>query len=349
MSKQEYLEILKRLPEILPCTVEMANANSIIPIFDGDYLIKNDSHEISLTGSIFFKWFPVMGAHFWGKTDLLFEEIISIEKLTSCEIIVQGSSLGYIFITNTDSKYKGQKNETIIQGTLLPPTIKGDKTIPVEKIIFSVPNLREFLGDSVKKSSKEQIKPFKNRILLETDKYQITLDKCHDFKERSESLTKNGGYNILYGGEIISKKGSITHDNSKDIILCLNTFLTFLNGRQTSALFIQGIFANELIWQDYTCYNVDIYKSVNSWPQNFSFTDFNGIWNNFISLWQDPDDKAFLKSLVHWYTESNSLTGSIEGSIIMSQTALELIYNWWIVENKKIIVGKDSENICASN
>ena len=41
--------------------------------------------------------------------------------------------------------------------------------------------------------------------------------------------------------------------------------------------------------------------------------------------------------------------GFSEGSIIMAQTALELLYNWWIIENKKIIIGKDSENINASN
>jgi hypothetical protein len=33
----------------------------------------------------------------------------------------------------------------------------------------------------------------------------------------------------------------------------------------------------------------------------------------------------------------------------MAQTALELLYNWWIIENKKMILGKDSENINASN
>ncbi|MGB4568690.1 MAG: hypothetical protein WBH96_06955, partial [Dysgonamonadaceae bacterium] len=46
-----------------------------------------------------------------------------------------------------------------------------------------------------------------------------------------------------------------------------------------------------------------------------------------------------------WYVEANSNAGFSEGSIILAQTALELIYNWWIVENKKIILGKDSENI----
>ena len=45
----------------------------------------------------------------------------------------------------------------------------------------------------------------------------------------------------------------------------------------------------------------------------------------------------------------NKNSGFVEGSIIMAQTALELLYNWYIVENKKILLGKDSENINAAN
>ena len=33
----------------------------------------------------------------------------------------------------------------------------------------------------------------------------------------------------------------------------------------------------------------------------------------------------------------------------MAQTALELLYNWYIIENKKLLIGKDSENINAAN
>ncbi len=47
--------------------------------------------------------------------------------------------------------------------------------------------------------------------------------------------------------------------------------------------------------------------------------------------------------------EANGNTGFSEGSIMMAQTALELLYNWWIIERKKIIIGKDSENINTSN
>jgi hypothetical protein len=52
---------------------------------------------------------------------------------------------------------------------------------------------------------------------------------------------------------------------------------------------------------------------------------------------------------IHWYIEANCNSGFVEGSITMVQNALELLYNWLIVEKYKIIKGEDSKNISASN
>jgi hypothetical protein len=73
------------------------------------------------------------------------------------------------------------------------------------------------------------------------------------------------------------------------------------------------------------------------------------LWEQFSTLWKDNNNKNFLISAIHWYVEANGNSGFTEGAIIMTQTALELLYNWWIIESKKMIVGKDSENISAAN
>ncbi|WP_394991834.1 hypothetical protein, partial [Emticicia sp.] len=39
----------------------------------------------------------------------------------------------------------------------------------------------------------------------------------------------------------------------------------------------------------------------------------------------------------------------IDGAIILGQTALELVYNWWIVENKQMIIGDDAKDLSAAN
>lgn len=162
-------------------------------------------------------------------------------------------------------------------------------------------------------------------------------------------MEEKGGYVILLNGEISSKKGAMFYKDLSDVFHCLNSFLTFLNGRRTSSIFKHGIFEDNVIWSDYNDYHIDIHKFSPNWPQKHSIEGISELWRNFSNLWNNDNDKGFLITVIHWYIESNKGSGFTEGAIIMAQTALELIYNYYIVERKKIILGKDSENINASN
>ena len=348
MTKDELLEMYKDLPEINPISVDMTQANAPIKIYDGVFILKNGLNEIKIDGNIAFDWFPNSGAHFYGKPVLDTHELFKISNgLNSFTIIIDGLEFGQGFITNTN--FGSFNNDSFIKGTLSQQAVLGDKSISVNKILFSIPNLREFHGLPVKSITERNFSISMNRLMFEDDNYVITIDKCNDYKDRKNSLEEKGGYIVLYAGELTCKKGSISHSDTQEVFHCLDTFLSFLNGRRTSALFIKGIHDNEVVWCDYTYYFTDPYKAVQSWPQRHSVIGLNELWKNFKLIWQDKDDKNFLTSLIHWYVEANGHAGFSEGSIILAQTALELIYNWWIIEKKGMILGKDTESISASN
>lgn len=348
MTKDELMEIHKEIPHMIDSSIEMTEANSSIKVFEGEFIIRNDKHEIKLNGCLYFEWVPDTGACFFGETEF---ETIKLAKISGeielFKIIINGLEFGEGYITNT--KFIDLSNVSFLKGTLQGLAVLGDKSIPVEKLRFSIPNLRGFHGIPVKKLTATNLSISKGRIRLENDNYVILIDKSPNYKKLKESLEEKGGYIILYGGELTSKKGAIKFEDSKDIIHCLDTFLNFLNGRRTAALFIQGIYEDQIKWCDYSDYTVDTFKFVPSWPQKHSIKGINELWQAFSKIWKDNDDKNFLTILVHWYVEANSHSGFSEGSIVMAQTALELLYNWWVIENKKIIVGKDSENISAAN
>lgn len=348
MTKEDLLNESKGIPEIIESSIEMAEANSPIKIYEGEYLLKSDTAEIKVNGIITFDWVANSGAHFSGKTEFEPSQYKAFSNpISEYKIIIDGLEFGNGFITKNSfgSNFEG----SFIKGTLSQQVVFGDKSIPVEKIIFSVPNLIDLHGLPVKNKTSKNFSISMSRLRLENDNYIICIDKCSDYKNRQESLKEKGGYIILYYGELTNKKGPLKLENIKDVFHCLDTFLTFINGRRTSAMFLQGIFKGEIIWCDYTNYFVDPYKSVQSWQQRLSISGLNELWQKFSSLWKDRDDKNFLTSAIHWYVEANGNRGFSEGSIIMAQTALELLYNWWIIEDKKLIVGKDSENISASN
>lgn len=348
MAEDETLEMLKEVPEINPFSVNMSDANEQIKIYEGEFILKNDLIEIKIVGNVAFVWFPNSGANFYGRAIVNPDELIKIfNELNSFILLIDGFEVGQGFITKTN--FNNSHKDIFIIGTLAQQVILGDRSISVKKIQFSVPNLIEFHGLPVKKITGNEFGVSMNRLRLENDHYVITIDKCRDYKKREDLLKEKGGFIILYAGELTSKKGSLSHADTKEVFHCLATYLSFLNGRRTSALFIKGIHDDQIVWSDYTNYFVDTYKAVHSWPQRNSIIGLNELWKKFNSFWQDTDDKNFLTSVIHWYVEANGHAGFSEGSIILAQTALELIYNWWIIEQKGMILGKDIENISASN
>lgn len=346
MTNLSTSEKLKDVPQIIESSIKMTEPNSIIEIFKGEFTIQNEEIEVKVIGSLCYEWFPHPRPTFSGEpkigTGALFSQII---KANTFKIIIDGLDTGEGYIT--ESNFGGPNQKAFIQGIYSQTAFIGDRSIPVERIIFSVPNLREFLGALVKKEKQNSISSLMNRIELENENNIFILDKSSEYKELNNSLRKKGGYVLQYSGELTSKKGPLLFKDIGDSFHCLNTFLNFLNGRRTSALFISGFVGQEKIWSDYSSYSVNSYKYVHSWPTQFP--DLSDIWQRFCHLWKDNNNKDFLTSAIHWYVEINNNAGYIEGSIIMAQTALELIYNWWIIEDKKLILGRDSENISASN
>lgn len=346
MIDETYLnDFMNDVDDILESPVQMNTANETISVYSGLFVMKYEKIEIIIQGNIQYKWNPSIGVVFEGVTtefsDLIIKTINDIEYF---EIVVNGENYGVAIISNFNIN-----NQISIKGVFRHTVITGEKNIPISKIKFCVPNFREYIGISVKKNTKTNRSTLKNRLILENDKFKITIDKRFEYKKLYSSLTENGGYIITHSGELISKKGALTFENSKEILNCLNLFLSFLNGKRTSAILIHGIFDNEKIWCDYSNYYVDRYDNLPSWINSHSIEYINELWQIFSGKWKDKNDKDVLITAIHWYLECNKSSGFVEGSLIMAQTALELLYNWYIIENKKLMIGKDSENINAAN
>jgi len=338
-------ELMNKYDDILESPILMETVNQPIQIFEGDFVLKDDAREIKINGIIEYKWLPSTGIVFKGRPIGISESIIDLLKSRDCyDVVCNDDVMGKAYISDFSIG-----DGIDIKGVFHSNAILGDKTIPVDKIKFCIPNFRDFIGSTVKRITETSRHAYNNRIVLENDNYIIIIDKNFDYKKSVSILNEKGGFFTLYSGELKAKKGILTFENSKEIFLCLNVFLSFLNGRRTSALFSHGIYEEKVHWVDYTNYYVDSYKKLLSWTNSHSVIGFNELWKEFSTKWKNLNDRDVLNTAVHWYMECNKSSGFIEGSLIMAQTALELLYNWFVVENKKLLIGKDSENINASN
>jgi len=321
--------------------VSMKEANELIKIYDGEFTLKKDSKEYPVKGNIFFKWFPNMGVKF--KASFTTVTTPNFNEGGQYEVWVENQLMANIHL------YDLNLTETPTCGGGANSFIWGESTIPVNEVIFAIPNMREYLGESVKELSEKGVRIQKSRLTLEDKPYKIILDKVDNYKERNEKLEESGGFLITYLGKITKNKGAISlaelhkwHDR-------FHHFLYFLNGRRIAPMFYTGSFDGQNLWTDYSNYAVDTHKYVNCWSDIMFLNDLPSLWKSYNKLWKEENDRDFLKTAIHWYVEANSQAGKVEGSIILIQTALELIYNWLIVERQKVIIGGDAEGLSAAN
>jgi hypothetical protein len=339
------------IPINIESLITQSLPNEAIPVYTGLFTIKNTTTSVELEGKIIFKWFPEMRPEFTGKCVLSshspFDSIDLLSGNSLTELIIDGALFGKCFITKIQTSSNAES--ATIKGIFPGKALLKDTSIPVTSIKFSVANLRSFNGTVTKAIENNKELFSNNRLTFSHQGYIITLDKSTNFKKDYDSLESEGGYQILYAGEITSAKGSMKLADIDDLIHSFSTFITFLNGRRCSLLFLTGIYEDQLVWQDFTPRFTDQYQYVTSWPPLQSTVGLNDAWQNFNTLWQNKNHQNFITAAVHWYVEANSHAAFTEGSIVLTQTALELLYNWLIIENKGLIIGKDAESISASN
>lgn len=334
-----------KFPEMKIPSIKMEEANQSIKIYSGNFSLIRDNKTMTLDGTICFDWIPNEMVGFKGIVlDNQLEIIDLFNDTPEIELKIDNQTFGNCRITGTN-----MGAETTIEGSMINDPVLGDKSVAVSSVRFAIPNLKEFHGDPVKLTDSNRIQLCRSRIVFTNSKYQITIDGLPYSNKLKEKLSSQGGYLIQYSGEIINTSGSIQYSDLKDLISSFSCFLSFINGRRCSTLFHQGIHDGEIIWTDYSPYKLDPYKTVFTWSIYEDTSGLNDLWISFSNLWSDYNDRDFLNSVIHWYLEANKNSGYVEGSIIMAQVGLELLYNWYVIEKRKLILGKDADNISAAN
>jgi hypothetical protein len=97
-----------------------------------------------------------------------------------------------------------------------------------------------------------------------------------------------------------------------------------------------GTSGKNTIWQQLGSWKLGSWKDVSSWFPCFETGDVTKAWNGFSHLWHRADWQYPLKIAVHWFVEANSGAGANEGSIVLTQTALELLGWALLVEDQHL-------------
>lgn len=333
-EKEKYLS---EIPEYISPIISTDHPNQ--PLFilkDEEFLIKTKTKEINFLGSIAFKWFPQIGVYLEGTTNKF--QFLDGEIEDFKVFAANGDFLGDAFTIQEGY----EKNHYYIKGIFSRDCFSGDITVPVNEVRFSIPNMQRFDGQNIKS---EETRFYKGRIYLQLTEYDLSIDRLPDFKDRIAALKDVGGYHITFSGKITFKRAKSLKEMNRDIQV-LNCFLQLLNGIRISALFFSGVVDGETVWTDYRSAGIEPYhhRGSSCFPRFFledsDLKAMEVVYLNLLEFWKKDDYKTMIRSAVNWYSEANSKPWyHSTTSMIISQSALEMFYNWYMIEKENILRG----------
>lgn len=322
------------IPDALENLVEMEIPNQPIIIDEGVFSIRliRDADSFNIKGKVFFQWVPVYGSFFTGSLERSKEAVVHFGIGAEVYLFLKDNSFHKAVITVVNINYN--KRKFFLSGRMLNDFALHKIFTRANRLLFSIPNCRPIPCDYQAKKVSETGISYISRIILKDERITITLDRRQNYESYYRRLQGEGGYLLLYNGELTISRGTLTFDDHNDVLQSLSVFISFLNSARTSYIFPRAFLHDLLIFSDYSGDQVvSSFRYSKSWLPKRRLDNINSLWTSFRKYWKEPDDKNFLLTSIFWYTSSNQ-PDTIEGGLIIGQVALELIFNWWVVEKK---------------
>ena len=312
--------------------------NKSITIHEGEFLLKWKEKEINIQGEIYFDWLPSLAIKFVGEIDNSFDaiDVFLKQDREQAELWLKNRRFGLFYITGMHDEVRKDTSKTVISGINADIPAHGDVTERVDKITFLLPNFLEYNGELLREEKANKHSSRLGKLTLETDDFLITIDQTANHKNEAQELKSQGGYHCLHIGEIIHKYKHITLTEASEVLAAFTSFISFANGRRTAPLFLEGFKNGENVFTSFRIPKIDAYNQGFSWVPQMIFENLNSPWEAFARLWmKNEDTKDVLFTVVHCYMEANKNSGFYQGELIIATTALELIFNWWMISVKE--------------
>lgn len=307
-------------------------------IYEGEIKLHCQHNDVLLYGKVEYKLVRYPRVFISGRVISVFDSLRIHDFIY--QILIRDRDCGSLTIN--DSTISSDPEKSFAHGISSDFFWQIEDTEP-DYVLFAIPNMRELFGGKLLTDIKgSNTRNSMDRFLISKTNPFLAIDKVEDFKPRFRQLKTDGQYDILYTGRLdLHQQLSF-----KEFKYILPVFLSFINGRKAGTVMNTGMVDGRPVFIDFSQETIEPYQYVGSWA-SIHFPVFEDIWEKLNELWKDELDRDFLITVIHWYVESNSNAGKLEGSIILMQTALELIFNWLIVEYLRLIDKKSAKRLSA--
>ena len=189
---------------------------------------------------------------------------------------------------------------------------------------FLLPNVDPPIGSGVRYPGRGQAAA---RTVLNGSGWRVTLDWAEYDRGSIDFLRGNSGYAVTMVGRAEREDGStFSREQASELLGALGWYLSFYAGRWTGPCLIAGHdTSGTTVWEEWRCSRVTPFRTRQSWADTLHPPCFFEPFPGFLARWQDAGWAQAVRLAIHWYLEANAQAGSTEGSIVLTQTAFELL------------------------
>ncbi|MDZ4688597.1 MAG: hypothetical protein SH850_26285 [Planctomycetaceae bacterium] len=294
-------------------------ANQAVALHDGPVTILGVGTDVmQATGTLALRWLPTTGLR------------LNVE-LPSAHIATTGARMNV--------EIAGSVAEAVVTSTTLG-TEDGVPFARVSGIVskfekgsggdlaalgFQVVNFSDFLTPGPRPAPVFGFPPRVADLLYGV--WRVRLTAVEDSNEIFKSLSETGGYAFTHLGQLERSDGSrFNAAEGATVLDALGRFLGFARGAPCSLPIRWGVDgAGEVVWEQWTSPVVDPWKVRSGWFDEHHGNLLSEIYPEFARTLADPDLGEPFSLALHWYQQSNTRAGGMEGAIILGLTALDLL------------------------
>jgi hypothetical protein len=326
-------------PVALQPAYPVEGLNCPIPLYEGELEVEQHSYRARGHGSIRFEWFPSPRLAFC-------VDGISVEEPFDVGEVVLRLADGRIPDRATVTRIRAANQEVnatqVLSGRLRGPF--GQATAnSYSHLLFLVPNFQNMVGSVVQYprvgGERRSISVVRGRIELRACGWRVTLDPIDRPGQVHEELAAQSGYGITHVGKLEREDGLLfTEEQATPFLEGLGGFLSFASGRWTGPLLASGHDSNGLrICELWSGARTTSCRETLGWVDTHHSDHLSDSFPGYMRLWTDPDWNEVIRLATHWYVEANAQAGSVEGGLVLTQTALEMLAWAVVVETEQTL------------
>jgi hypothetical protein len=326
------------LPPALRPAYLFGEPNEKLPLYNGKLEIEQNNRSIQGHGYVYFKWFPYPQVEFHLLSSNLSSSNLSYD-LNAHETFLKLKDiegLFRVFISHCNKEWSDE-NSTQVRGQLKEPIIIGSGK-KLAHIKFHLSNFHTFFGSEKSVFISEDSGTTTERLVFEAQGWRVIIDQLElqTLNQILQSLQSQPGYAITHIGKLEkSDQAVFAIDEASEFLEAFSDFLSFIRGFRVSPTLLVGYDPSEAkIWQEWKSSNSDPWKNVDSWAWGLDGINLVKAFPGFLRWWKDWGESA--KLAIFWYLQSNRNVAGVEGSIILTQAALELLAWVTLVEKGRI-------------